>query len=465
MQRRIFKLFGLGVALAVIALAAGHSGQIGLAQGGKTITVCASGCDFAKIQAAIDSASAGDTIQVQDGTYAENVTISSKQDLTLQGAGRDVVTLDGSAGVADQKPAILIQDSQKITIKGFKIAKSRRAVHAIGSTGLVVADNRFENNLRQSVLFDKSEGQLTGDLIQNTQLDQDGTRGEGVNIADSQVILKDNTISKNILFGIVAQGSSQVTVINNRITETKSDPQQNFFGVGINLLGSTQVTIQGNTIAQNDRRGILIQENVQATIQQQNTIADNNKVGIMLGGSAKATIEDNTIIRNAEAGIELTDSAEATITNNQINNNKFDAQNQFALGVWLLKNSRATIEKNTISQNAARGIRLDDTAQAMIRQNMILANNRVGVSLFGSAKATIEGNTITDSAIQGITVGAPDIPNETIQVEISKNTIRRNGCGVFADNDPGIKITGQGNDVGVLCGDTSKFPTGFGGGK
>jgi pectin methylesterase-like acyl-CoA thioesterase len=42
-----------------------------------TITVCPSGCDNSTIQDAIDAASAGDTILVGDGTYNENVMVST----------------------------------------------------------------------------------------------------------------------------------------------------------------------------------------------------------------------------------------------------------------------------------------------------------------------------------------------------------------------------------------------------
>jgi hypothetical protein len=59
----------------------------------------------------------------------------------------------------------------------------------------------------------------------------------------------------------------------------------------------------------------------------------------------------------------------------------------------------------------------------------------------------------------------------TATVEISGNTITGNGgCGVDVATSPGIHVTGHGNtisgnDRGQLCGMTSKFPAGFGGGK
>ena len=42
--------------------------------------------DFTTIQAAVDAASSGDTIEVTAGTYAENVSISAKT-LSISGSG------------------------------------------------------------------------------------------------------------------------------------------------------------------------------------------------------------------------------------------------------------------------------------------------------------------------------------------------------------------------------------------
>ncbi len=58
----------------------------------KIWTVCTSGCEYSKIQPAIDAASNGDTILVGNGTYSEDIDFKGKF-LTLT-----VQSNDGSAG-------------------------------------------------------------------------------------------------------------------------------------------------------------------------------------------------------------------------------------------------------------------------------------------------------------------------------------------------------------------------------
>lgn len=337
MRMSIFKLFGLGVALALVALAAGHSGLVGLAQATCTVTVAAG----SSIQAAINNAAAGAVICVEAGEYFENLTISNKQELTLQGAGRDVVTLDGSAGVAAQVPAILIQTSQKITIKGFQIVKSRRAVQSMGSTGVVLADNRFDNNLRQSVLIlQQSEATLTGNLIQNTQADRDGEMGQGVSLGDtSQIVLKENTISDSALQGVILQTSAQATIDGNTITRNGEE--------GIQLLHSSKAQIINNQITGNKPNakgqwgiGIDVENYAQATIQK-NMISNNSSQGVYLSGNSNATLDGNTITGNLNQGIALFNSAQATITNNQITDNK-PGNGGSGQGIGVYMASRAT---------------------------------------------------------------------------------------------------------------------------
>src|SRR5262245_7788372 len=63
-----------------------------------TYDVCASGCDFTTIGAAISSASSvnGDTIQVLAGTYTESVVVS--KNLTIEGAGASSTIVQAGTG-------------------------------------------------------------------------------------------------------------------------------------------------------------------------------------------------------------------------------------------------------------------------------------------------------------------------------------------------------------------------------
>lgn len=108
--------------LAVLALA----GAVTAA----TINVPA---DQPTIQAAIGAAAPGDTIQVAAGTYAEAIVINKP--LTVQGAGRDVTTIDATAAAANTAVSVASPGGD-VTFSGFTI-KSKNA-GATETFGMVV---------------------------------------------------------------------------------------------------------------------------------------------------------------------------------------------------------------------------------------------------------------------------------------------------------------------------------------
>lgn len=114
------------VLLALMALLTTAAGDI---------RVCPDGCDYASIQAAVDSASPGDEITVESGTYAENL-ITGKT-VMLQGldTGRGRPVLEGSITAA----------AEEFDVHGFRLAgpngtDSSCVLNVVGSIGIYLND-------------------------------------------------------------------------------------------------------------------------------------------------------------------------------------------------------------------------------------------------------------------------------------------------------------------------------------
>jgi parallel beta-helix repeat protein len=200
-------------ALALLVLGLGLGTPVGLAQ--RTITVCPQGCQYAKIQEAINAASEGDTIQVGAGTYQENLTIIKR--LTLQGEGKDKVTIQGT---------VTILSTKLVTLSGFTV-KGGQGVQIEDSTTIVLSDNAFVESTVEGLLARSSSVTVRGNLISRNKshglLLAFGSRalitgntitsngGDGVTIRASQADLSDNIVRDNGGCGVRADADSTVT--------------------------------------------------------------------------------------------------------------------------------------------------------------------------------------------------------------------------------------------------------------
>src|SRR3990170_7751450 len=102
--------FRIAVGIIILGLLLAGSAQAA------TLMVCKNRCAYSSIQDAINASSSGDTIQVQNGTYYENVNVTKQ--LTLRGTGMPVVDAGGSGSTIKLSADGIILEGFTVIVSG-----------------------------------------------------------------------------------------------------------------------------------------------------------------------------------------------------------------------------------------------------------------------------------------------------------------------------------------------------------
>jgi hypothetical protein len=236
--------------------------------------------DQPTIQAAVQAASPGDTIQVDDGIYKESVEID-KSNLTIKAKNRRLAVLDGEGRRKEGFHTPDKANIDRIVIQGFE-------VHHFQSSGVQAFDSenkynswRVEDNFIHHI---KKEGILLGGpkhVIQNNEIAFIGPDGEAMGI-----LLKssnDSKINNNIIYMIrkngirVAHQTFKNKVTNNLIAYT---------GPGIALNNDNGGNVLMNNYIFTADTGIILKHNECISGFNriiQNTVVETTDANIVLG--------------------------------------------------------------------------------------------------------------------------------------------------------------------------------------
>ncbi len=237
---RISQIFLLA-ALVTTAVVAPSSAGISAAATVRHVNRTDAGCRghspcYGSIQAAMNAAQPGDTIQIQSGVYVEQVNVTGKNAAARTEGSRIVVQADPAAPVGSvvlhgavqqcaSGHAIRLQQSRFITIRGLTITGAGGAGIALLGGSNQNAAVRIERNRIVGNGGPECDGGITiaagnvGTLILNNVIHGNGRNGIATMDADGGPhTIVQNTIHRNGWNGVSATRAHVLLLVNNAIT-------------------------------------------------------------------------------------------------------------------------------------------------------------------------------------------------------------------------------------------------------
>ncbi len=268
------------------------------------------------IQAAINAAQPGDTIQVQAGTYNENLTLDKS--LTIIGIGKPVVRGTG-------KDSTIIATADNCTIKGFIVEHCGNDLQQEDSGLLLKSNhNRIEDNELRDILYGiylmkSADNTIQHNVIRGRPELETGDRGAGLHLWNSpNNTITDNTISE-ARDGMYIQSSPGNFISHNRVTKLR---------YGLHFMNSDNNIFSDNIFSDNIA-GAAIMYSKRIELRR-NAFINNrgfSSFGILFQACDDCLTEDNFIINNA-CGVFLEAVRKSRFAHNVI------AENDVALQIF-----------------------------------------------------------------------------------------------------------------------------------
>lgn len=309
---------GLGTAVLATALGLASCSAPEPAQEKQALVVVR---DDAGLAAAGAEVADGGVIYLEPGTYSETLETAAN-DVTIRGADRNTVVLDGKLSKANgivatgERPAV-----ENLTVRNFMqngvlitgITDENGAGIARGPDGYVSSDvpepkpgylvryvTAQNNGLYGIYAFNRRGGAIEHNLAT-------GGSDSGIYIgqcAECAAVVRNNVVTLNAV-GLEFANASGVIVTGNRIVENR---------IGVSVL-SNYLEANGPT------KGLKLVGNVVSSNNEHQTPEQASGafgVGIGLGGTTDAVVERNRIEDNANVGVWVTSSEDFAPTGNSV---------------------------------------------------------------------------------------------------------------------------------------------------
>jgi len=381
--------------------------------------------DQPTLQAAVNQASAGDTIVVSAGIYRESIRL--KANLTLRSAGDDAPDANGlqraaatvidGGGKAAQQPAVTLAEG--CTLDGFTITNvgvfdqaiwdKHAATHgeelgddegAAGAEGtlpavlvpgvncLVTNCLVHDNGNVGIAVLGKNKATVTASIVANNAY---RNLGAGIGVAEhAAAILRGNHCHDNLRAGIGCRQASPLIVDNVCYQNVRA---------GIGCREAATPVLRGNRCYENRRAGIGIRMLDTAPVVENNECSTNAFAGIGCRDEASPILRNNHCHHNKMAGIGCQDKAAPLIVDNNCHDNEM-------AGIGVSDHATATICRNQCRDNQLVAIGVVGESAAIIVSNELSRKDGMPplLAIRDGSTATIQANTLTGGGVAALIV-------------------------------------------------------------
>ncbi len=379
---------------------------------------------YTTIQAAIDNASTGTTIEVWDGTYHEDIIVNKT--VSLIGNGTENTIINGSQSID-----VVRVTANWVNISGFSMRNS--SLIGGGRGGILLTGNHH-CKITDSKCYDNKNGIVMINSNWNTIMDCNFSNNDGgMRLSNANFnSLINNECSDNLmniyLYGsdnnqldnnICQNSSTDGIIIDESDGNTISNSTCEFNTDGGIYLGDSNDNVLFNNTCSNNKHGIYVSQSEDNKIRN-NNCNKNTDTGIYNWYSDLNEISDNTCVSNGDRGIHLSQAEDITVVDNNCQNNK--------IGINVVSSDDSTFINNDCS-NQRYGISLDRSWNNDLVNNECNSNIKDGISLNESHRNSLSDNTCNDNDQDGILI------YDSKDNNLSKNTCLRNTAGIHVVED------------------------------
>lgn len=362
--------------------------------------------DFDVIQAAITHVADGGTVKLLPGTYdlADRQLVISKS-VRFLGAGAKNTEIVGSAKDA----VVSVKGTGDFSAEGISFVKTGSTlggVLAVDAGQLQLTRCRFtgsSHTKKWSWAAIWVKGHTTGTVRQCVASNGDS----GIDVSGSSTItLESNTCSSNRLCGISAYGNARPLIRTNTCAKNGL--------AGIYAYATSRPQIGSNTCSGN-KYGIYITGKSHATIDS-NRCSRNDYQGVYLGGSSHCQVSDNRLVSNLD-GIMVDERASASVVDNTCRSNH-------DIGIWVKGHATGKVTGNVCERNGDKdtgGICVSGHGRVTVTGNDCEKNGSYGIFFCEYAGGYVTKNYCSD-AEYGILI------NDNAYPKISGNTCEDNSA-------------------------------------